>query len=408
MEVEWDSETVTKFYNYLCGTISYQNCVELEKDLRIETGTEEKLNKHSCSSCSDHHGDVNISCFKFKKDDDDVLGEILDSEKDQENVKASLAEITQKAFTIYSNVIAKAASKGDNKVTLETDHFLRSDILRLVFSKYITTKAKERITEISSKSTKNIVTLANPLNMNEHDLNKIETDTIANLMHDYVGLQKNFLGRDYTKLIFDELVFIEYNNQFNSFGREYKNVRTDFYCWTYITSLDRQKQRGLYKLLKELSLLPYELNKKANLSLQIGTLFQFLYFSPNKSYLKKHCQGGYGKMDNGKKVTCIYVPFVHSNDDVEIKLYRSEYNGVNEESEESEGRGKTEPNVRDATTVPSNQTDDGAPFRVIKPESDSLIFLQTRNVSYEISKTKNKFFTVNFSISGPVSTERRL
>ncbi|GAW82636.1 hypothetical protein, conserved [Plasmodium gonderi] len=396
MEVQWDSETETKFYNYLCETINYENCIELEKDMRIETGTGEKLNIN-CNSCNNDHNNVNISCYKFKKDDDDILGEILDNEKNKESVKKSIAAITKKAFSIYTNVVAKAESKGENKITQEIDHFLRTDIFRLVFSKYIISKVKSKIAEINSKNTKNIVSLANPLNINEHDLNKINSDTIANLMNNYVGIQKNFLGKDYAKLIYDELIFIEYNNQFNEFGREYKNVRTDFYCWAYISSLDREKQKGLYKLLKELSLIPYELNKKTNLSLQISTLFQFLYFSPNKSYLKKHYHGGYGKLDNGKKITCLYIPLVNSDDDIEIKLYKNKYDDLNTQD-------KSE--IHDNNSAVSNEKD--IPFQVIIPEKDSLIFLQTRNVSYEIVKTKNKFFIVNLSISGPVSMDRHL
>ncbi|SBT80482.1 conserved Plasmodium protein, unknown function [Plasmodium malariae] len=397
MEVEWNDETLNKFYSYLYSTVSYEKCLELEKDIRIETGTESRLTRN-CDSCGNDHDKINISSFKFKKDEDDMLGEILDNEKDKENIKNSVATLTQRAFSIYTNVVTKAKSIGDNKINLKIDHFLRTDIFRLVFTKYIISNVKSKIKEIHCKNTKNIVSLANPLNIKEYDLNKINTDTMANLMNNNVGIQKNFVGKEYMKLIYDELVFIEYNNQFNEFSREYRNIRTDFYCWVYITSLDREKQKGLYKLLKELSLIPYELNKKANLSLQICTLFQFLYFSPNKSYLKKHSEGGYDNFDNGKKITCIYIPLIHSGNDLEIKIYRNECSNLNE-------MGKT---ITNHNNMNMQNNNDNIPLQVIKPESDSLIFLQTRNISYEVTKTKNKFFIVHLSIPGPLSSDRNM
>ncbi|CRH01475.1 conserved Plasmodium protein, unknown function [Plasmodium relictum] len=397
MDIEWDNETINKFYNYLYEIINYEKCLELEKDIRIETGTENKLNTNS-QLCNGDNNQINIYTYKFKKDEDDIVGEILDNEKQEENIKKSIPLITKKAFAIYTNVIDKAKSEGSS-VNLETDHFLRTDIFKLVFSKYITYNTKAKIKEIHCKNTKNIVSLANPLNIKDYDLNKINSETIANLMNNNVGIQKNFIGKEYMKLIYDELVFIEYNNNFNEFSREYRNIRTDFYCWAYISSLDREKQKGLHKLLKELSLIPYELNKKANLSLQVCTLFQFLYFCPNKSFLKKHSEGGYGKLDNGKKITCIYIPLVHSGNDIEIKIYKNEDN-LNEQK-------KINNNDTNINTNLFSKKDD-VPIKVIKPESDSLIFLQTRNISYEISKTKNKFFIVNLWISGPVSLDKKL
>ncbi|SBT43305.1 conserved Plasmodium protein, unknown function [Plasmodium ovale wallikeri] len=397
MDVEWDCETLNSFYNYLYGTINYEKCLEIEKDIRIETGTEDKLIRN-CNSCKEGHCKGNISSFKFKKDEDDILGEILDNEKSKENIKNYIGIITKKAFTIYNNVITKSEAKGDNNINIEIDHFLRTDIFSLVFQKYIISNVKLKIKEVHCKNTKYIVSLANPLNIKEYDLNKINTETIANLMNNYIGIQRNFMGRQYMKVIYDELIFIEYNNQFNEFSREYKNIRTDFYCWAYITSLDREKQKGLYNLLKELSLIPYELNKKANLSLQICTLFQFLYFSPNISFLKKHAEGGYGKLDNGKKITCIYIPFVNSESDINIKIYKNEYSNMTHEGE-----------IQTCDTITNKSScAEIAPFQVLIPESDSLIFLQTRNISYEVSTTKNKFFMVNLPISGPVSTDRKM
>ncbi|CRG94646.1 conserved Plasmodium protein, unknown function [Plasmodium gallinaceum] len=396
MDVEWDNETINKFYNYLFELINYEKCLELEKDIRIETGTESVLNINSQLN-ENANNKINICTYKFKKNEDDIVGEILDNEKQEENIKNSIPLLTKKAFIIYTNVIDKAKSEGTNSINLETDHFLRTDIFKLVFNKYIIYNTKVKIKEIHCKNTKNIVSLANPLNIKDYDLNKINSETIANLMNNNVGIQTNFMGKECMKLIYDELIFIEYNNQFNEFSREYRNIRTDFYCWTYISSLDREKQKGLLKLLKELSLIPYELNKKANLSLQVCTLFQFLYFCPNKSFLKKHSEGGYGKLDNGKKITCIYIPLVHSNNDIEIKIYNNEDN-LNEPNKI---------NNNDTNTNLLNKMDN-TPIKIIKPESDSLIFLQTRNISYEIPKTKNKFFIVNLWISGPASLEKKL
>ncbi|SCM11886.1 conserved Plasmodium protein, unknown function [Plasmodium chabaudi adami] len=400
MEAEWDETVLNKFYNYLYECFDYEKCLELENSIRLEMGTEPQIHK-GCGSCHKEKCNINISSYKFKKDDNDLLGEIIDNEKSEENIKKSLNNIAEKAYTIYNNILTKEALKNgnrnkENQIDIETDHFLRTYILKTVFNKYIIAKVKKKIKEIHCKNTKDIISLANPLNMKEHDLNRIQSETIANLMNSNVSIQLNFMGK-YMKLIYEELIFIEYNNQFNEFNSEYKNIRTDFYCWAYITSLDREKQQGLYKLLKELSLIPYELNKKANLSLQICTLFRFLYYSPNKSFLKKHAEGGYGDMDNGQKVTCLYIPYVHPDDDVTIKVYKTENGFVSKEEENN----KVD-NINQSLNVKDNL------IQIVKPQSDSLILLQTRNTSYEISKTKHKFFIVNLSIYGPVSLDRNM
>ncbi|CZU00146.1 hypothetical protein PFAG_05538 [Plasmodium falciparum Santa Lucia] len=406
MDIVWDKDTVDKFYNYLYDVINYEKCVELERNIRIETGTEDKLNLKNClcynnENCSEECNKINISSYKFKKDEDDILGEIIDNEKEKENIECNIGLITQRVFSIYTNVIKKAKLEGTYNINLETDNFIRRDIFRLVFHKYILQNTRNKIKQIQCKDTKNIISLANPLHIKDVELNKINSDTIANLMNNYIGIQKNFLGKQYMNLIYNELIFIEYNNQFNEFNTEYKNIRTDLFCWAYITSLDREKQKGLYKLLKELSYLPYELNKKANLSLQLSTLFQFLYFSPNHSFLKNHSDGGYDNLDNGKKITCIYIPSEYEHNQVLIKLYKNINTIQNNQS-------RNDTKIKNINDNISSNLENNKPIQVIKAEGDSLILLQTRNVSYEISMSKEKFFMVNLWIPGPVSVDKHM
>lgn len=383
MECVWEEDIVKQFCNYLYNIIDYHKCVELERELRIETGTEDKMTTHM--KCHDHssHSKKNLGTHKFKKDDNDTVGEFIDDEKSEDKLIHAIPQLTEKAFHMYTNVINKAKTEGNaNEVTIETDNFIRTDIFKLLILQYIMNRVRKRVKDLQCQSTNDIVTLANPINLTNVELNKISNETMASLMKNGFGIQNGLIGKRESSVVFKELEFIEFNNQFNEFGKAYKDMRTDYHCWSYISSLDREKQKALCKLLKLLSLIPYELNQKANLSLQVCLLFQFSYFSPMKSFLKNHIEGGYGALDNGKKITCIYVPYVQADEQVQIKIYKNieGANGQNNMSEED-------------------------PIFTLSPQSDTLLLLQTRNISYEITQTRNKLFFVNFWIPGRVSSD---
>lgn len=84
-----------------------------------------------------------------------------------------------------------------------------------------------------------------------------------------------------------------------------------------------------------------------------------------------------------------------------IKLYKNINTIQNNQS-------RNDTKIKNINDNISSNLENNKPIQVIKAEGDSLILLQTRNVSYEISMSKEKFFMVNLWIPGPVSVDKHM
>merc|ERR1740121_1489710 len=82
-------------------------------------------------------------------------------------------------------------------------------------------------------------------------------------------------------------------------------IRTDRIYWLSYEALDREKQPGLVSLMKKMISIPFELNKKCSLYLQASANFQIACYPAKASY-KRHVDGGYDDLNNGRKITAIF------------------------------------------------------------------------------------------------------
>ncbi|CDJ40099.1 hypothetical protein, conserved, partial [Eimeria tenella] len=112
------------------------------------------------------------------------------------------------------------------------------------------------------------------------------------------------------RLCLAELEMMDFDGKFNElFQQSLYDIRKDFICWSSLSDLDRENHQGLRHLLKCLFALPFELNKKANLCLQVGWTVQLSKFPQSGAFLKSHIDGGFEEdTNNGRKVSAIYFP----------------------------------------------------------------------------------------------------
>merc|ERR1719150_748856 len=106
--------------------------------------------------------------------------------------------------------------------------------------------------------------------------------------------------------IYNELELLDFDGKLVEVQQQkMTGTRTDRIHWLTYDALDREKQPGLVTLFKKMISIPFELNKKCSLYLQASASFQLACY-PNKGFYKKHVDGGYEDINNGRKITAIY------------------------------------------------------------------------------------------------------
>ena len=148
-----------------------------------------------------------------------------------------------------------------------------------------------------------------------------------------------------------------------------QHLRNDRVLWLTLSDMNKTDFKNLYFICNILSSIPYELNSKTQLCLQISESFQISYFSEKETFHLKHFDGSFDeKFDNGRKISCLY------------------FCNLDEDDKAEEGTVKLE--VEDQKME-------------ITTHADCLLLLKSRKVSYEICKNMRKRFIVRFWIQGP-------
>merc|ERR1719188_1105541 len=148
--------------------------------------------------------------------------------------------------------------------------------------------------------------LATPQGYFGGDLESFDRDTIRGLMEDGYSYQDDFVDDDTCSSVRREVEYMEYDGKLSTVQQQkMTGIRTDKIYWLTYEALDREKQPGLVSLMKKMISIPFELNKKCSLYLQASSNFQVACY-PIKGYYKKHVDGGYDDINNGRKITAVF------------------------------------------------------------------------------------------------------
>merc|ERR1740121_1747678 len=140
--------------------------------------------------------------------------------------------------------------------------------------------------------------------------------------------------------IYKEIEFLDFDGKLTEVQQQkMTGYRTDRITWLSFESLDREKQPGLVTLMKKMISIPFELNKKCSLYLQASGNFQMACYSP-KTFYKKHIDGGYEDLNNGRKVTAIFYPNQSwsDSDGGNIRMYKRQLNPFQVEHLQKQGQ----------------------------------------------------------------------
>ncbi|KAF8822379.1 putative hypoxia- inducible factor prolyl hydroxylase (phd2) [Cardiosporidium cionae] len=307
----WPSEVAISFLHACRDALTLPVKRDIERRVRSGSGTEH-IGWQATSCCGAEAVDSSgRSIYHFKKEAGDKLGSMLDNLMSDSGLQMIMADVAERAAAVYEKVQKNGKAEINESLSEEEERQIRQEILKESIIRGAELHVSQEFTRKHYVMSRAGGLFANPNALREiESFDALNSKTILNLMEEGVGIQQQFLGKDLCQNIYKEMEFLEYNGSFNEMIQpQFQSIRNDQTCWMSSSDLDRFKQRGLKELFKKMSLLPYELNRKANLSLQMSWMFLLGYYSDKGAFYVKHMDNSYqGDMDNGRKITCIYYP----------------------------------------------------------------------------------------------------
>merc|ERR1719453_1666960 len=186
------------------------------------------------------------------------------------------------------------------------------------------------------------------------------------------GFQDDFMGGSKAADIYSELELLEFDGKFTEVMQQKQmNVRSDKIGWFSPDDIDREKQPGLSALFKKLISIPFELNKKCNLCLQGSATFQLACY-PKKGFYKRHVDGGYDTLNNGRKITAVYYPnhMWSEGDGGHLRIYKRALNPY-----------QIEKLKKDGEEVPDQSEMEKEILEDIEPVGDRLVLFRSRDMA---------------------------
>lgn len=232
--------------------------------------------------------------------------------------------------------------------------------------------------------------LATPQGYFGGDLNSFGSDAIRGLMEHGYGYTDDFVDDDTTRDVYKELEFLEFDGKMVEVQQQkMTGYRTDKIYWLTYEALDREKQPGLVTLMKKMISIPFELNKKCSLYLQASSTFQIACY-PKNAYYKRHVDGGYDNLNNGRKVTAIFYanPSWSEGDGGHLRVYKRKLNPFQIEDMKAKG-----------SEVPDQAAHEVA--EEIEPLGGRLVLFRSRDVPHEVLPTNQKRFAISLWLMGP-------
>ncbi|KEP62763.1 UNVERIFIED_CONTAM: hypoxia- inducible factor prolyl hydroxylase (phd2), putative [Hammondia hammondi] len=325
--------------------------------------------------------------YRFQKDAEDGIGAMLDEWTSLEKLRELAGPVAERAATVYDNVKAKGEAEGFELSAAEEKQ-LRHDVLkealiREIYARICTELRRERLRDCREGGL-----LANPKGYREGPLSFLTNETVHDLMKKGFAVQRGFLGEKMRQKIWKETELLEFDGRFNEvFSQSMHDLRSDYMCWMSSSDLDRETQQGLWQLFKAMQALPFELNKKASLCLQVSWVFQMAMFRADGAFYKKHIDAGYDPaLDNGRKITAIYYPNPpdwEAKDGGFLRIYPRRRKDI--QLQEGSAAGPA----------------DAKPVADIEPLGDTLVLFRSRDMPHEVLPCHRKRFAISLWMTGP-------
>lgn len=378
---EWDEETLDTMTKVLQDILDENNRLarqDLERRLRTGTGVREFRGR--CCGAPD---------TPVPGEDDDVAARILRENTKLSALREMVAPVMEQTSEIFGRVKAKGMKDG-LVMTGEDECKVIRDIIKEALIRHILKVINSDNSGVHASGSHDAGLLATPQGYFGGDLDSFSPDTIREMMERGFGVQDGFMDDGVMSNIHAELEFLDYDGKLVEVQQQkMTGYRTDRIYWLNYDSLDREKQPGLVALFKKMISIPFELNKKCSLYLQASASFQIACY-PTKGYYKRHVDGGYENLNNGRKITAVfYANKSWSREDGgQLRVYKRLPNPFQKEKAASEGE-----------EIPSEET-----YEVeeeIDPLGGRLVLFRSRDMPHEVLPCKKKRFAISLWLMGP-------
>ena len=323
--IEWDPSLVNEFLDLLIEQIDVHKIIYLI-DRSAAQKFKEKTHEGGCSSHKHHSIELNENTTTLER----LVSEVTSRSNLLRILPSFIGQITE----VFERIKTKGKEDG-----LELHGETLTKVLTQVLEEAITRRIVQEVNAVNRKEeesfSKQPLLLAYPSGYRESENSELDIltqETVRILMEEDFAIQEGLLNYDDSHKTFQEAESLDFDGRFEEIMQQkIKNQRNDKILWIRKDIIDAaingKHETPIHltlsycSALKKISdiyfSLPFELNKKTKLGLQVIDSMCLDCFSKN-TFHKLHYDSGFGKDDSGRKITCIYVISNSSESTIEI------------------------------------------------------------------------------------------
>lgn len=378
----WDDKTVETTVKVFTDILDERNrLARMDLERRVRSGTGVREFRGRC--CGDPNMEEPI-------EEQDIVTHLLRNFTKPSSLRDMVVPVMEKAADVFGKVKEKGLRDG-MKLDSDTEVQVLRDVVKEALILHIIKCINLDNSGVHASGSHDAGLLATPQGYTAGALENLEGDLLKGLMTEGYGFQDGFMDENTTLDILQELELLDFDGKLVQVQQQkMSGYRTDRIAWLTLEGLDREKQPGLTSLFKKMISVPFELNKKCNLYLQAGGSFQVACY-PEGAFYRKHVDGGYLNLNNGRKITAIFYPNSWSpQDGGHLRMYKRRLNPMQIEKAKKEG---VETPLEDA---PDEEDTD------IEPLGGRLVLFRSRDMPHEVLRTGRKRYAISLWVMGPI------
>mmetsp|Transcript_9853 Transcript_9853/g.25918 ORF Transcript_9853/g.25918 Transcript_9853/m.25918 type:complete len:416 (+) Transcript_9853:184-1431(+) len=352
----------------------------MDLERRVRTGTGVREFRGRC--CGDPNADEPDS-------ERDIASRMIIEHTKHASLCDMVAPVMEQAAEIFRRVQEKG--KKDNMVMNAEDEIKVSrDIIKECLIRHALKCINSDNSGNYASGSHDAGLLATPQGYFGGDLESLDADTVRGVMERGYAYQDDFLDENTIDKVFNEMELLDFDGKLVEVQQQkMTGYRKDRIGWYTLEGLDREKQPGLQALFKKMISIPFELNKKCSLYLQAGGNFQLACY-PTDAYYKKHVDGGYDDINNGRKITAIFYPNQSwsSGHGGHLKMFKRRPNPFQIAKAQKDGQ----PEPEQAEDVVEEE---------IAPKGGRLVLFRSRDMPHEVMAAHKKRYAVSLWLMGP-------
>jgi len=378
----WDEKTLegtVKVFEEVLDEKSRLARNDLER--RVRTGTGVREFRGRCCGAPD---------TPMPGEEDDVASRLIRENTKPSVLRDMVGPVMEQVVEIFNRVKDKGRRDG-MVMDSETECKVARDIVKECLIRYILKLINSDNSGVHASGSHDAGLLATPQGYTAGDLESFNPETIRNVMEKGYGIQDQWVDDNVVRQIYNELELLDFDGKLVEVQQQkMTGTRTDRIHWLTYDALDREKQPGLVTLFKKMISVPFELNKKCSLYLQASASFQISVYPAEKGFYKRHVDGGYEELNNGRKITAMF--FANKTwakeDRGPVQMYKRCPNPF---QLAKIGAGE----------VTSSHNTDQELEEEIEPHGGRLLLFRSRDMPHEVLPARRKRYVVTLWLMGP-------